>query len=106
MGNLFFRFNGTVYEIYPQSETPHLTQIGHLQVDFYSNTDYSPFLLPEKVIWYSVYYDRVVFGVWDYRRNHSISFSAHVDEATQFNIEVYFIFSKALKLASNSFVDR
>ena len=29
----WFRENSSVYEIYPQSETPHLTQIAHLDLD-------------------------------------------------------------------------
>jgi len=66
----------SVYEIYPQSKTPHVTQIAHL--DF--NTSEVPLadLLPGVVIWYSFYRDRIVFRVWDYRLNHSISFSANV----------------------------
>jgi hypothetical protein len=31
------------------------------------------------VVWYSVYSDRMVFWVWDYRLNHSISFSVDVE---------------------------
>ena len=67
------------------------------------------FLLPGTVIWRDAYYrDRIVFRVWDYRLNHSISFSAAVD-ADNFNfkrdIEV-FKFFKALKSTSNPFVGR
>ena len=78
MVNLFFRCkNCSVYEIYPQSEMPHLTKIAHLDFD---PTKYSPaHLLPGMVIWYGFYYDMMVFRVWDYRLNHSISFSVDID---------------------------
>jgi hypothetical protein len=97
---LFFRYGDcSVYEIYPQSETPQLTQIAHL--DFYRTSDSSACLLPGTVIWYDFYEDRIVFRVWDYRLNHSIIFSADFDGYYQFaNPKVYYlIISKALKLA-------
>ena len=107
MVNSFFRFkNYSVYEIYPQSETPHLTQIAHLD-DSDPTRNPAAHLLPGTVIWYSPYEDRIVFRVWDYRLNHSINFSVYVD-AYRFESspEVYLILSKALKLFSNSFVGR
>ena len=101
MVNSFFR-RCFVYEIYPQSETPHLTQIAHL--DFNPIEDSSVHLLPGRVIWYDLHKDRVVFRVWDYRLNHSISFSVDVEvERYDIELEVYLILSKVLKLASNSF---
>ena len=101
--NWFLRYIGcSVYEIYPQNETPHLNQIAHLGFD--PSKDPLAQLLPGTVIWSGLYEDRIVFRVWDYRLNHSISFSVDVDvEKFDFDVEVYFIFSKALKLASNSF---
>jgi hypothetical protein len=107
--NCFFRKNCFVYEIYPQSETPHLTQIASLYFNF--DLDFAPsdgsYLLPGTVIWDSFYDDRIIFWVWDYRLNHSINFSVDVDvDKLDFNLEVYFILFKALKLASNSFVGR
>ena len=49
----------------------------------------------------------IVFRVWDYRLNHSISFSVDVDvDKFENALRVYFILSKALKLASNSFIGR
>ena len=102
MVNLFLRCDiCSVYEIYPQSETPHLTQIAHLGFD---SRVFLTLLTPGIVIWYRFYEDRIVFRVWDYRLNHSISFSVDVDvEKFEFNIEVYFILSKALKSASKLF---
>jgi hypothetical protein len=104
MVNSFLRDeNCSVYEIYPESETPHLTKIGHLDPCM----DPRAFLLPGTVVWYGFYRDRIVFRVWDYQLNHSISFSVDVDvQKFGFDIEVYFIFPKAPKLASNPFVGR
>ena len=107
MVNSFFRYkNCSVYEIYPQSETPHLTQIAHLDFDHFENPSF--YLLPGTVIWYRFYADRIVFRVWDYRLNHSINFSVDVDvdKFERRNLEVYFILSKVLKLASNSLIHR
>ncbi|KAF8802153.1 hypothetical protein BYT27DRAFT_6771427 [Phlegmacium glaucopus] len=67
----------SVYEVYPQSETPQLTQIAHL--DFDSSKDPPAYLLPDRVIWSAFYEDMIVFRVWDFRENYSISFSADVD---------------------------
>ena len=77
MVNPFFRFeNCFVYEIYPQSEKPHLTKVAHLEYD--QNDSPSAYLLPGTVIFYELYRDRIAFWVWDYRLNHSISFSVVV----------------------------
>ena len=75
MVNSFFRFGkSSIYKIYPQSETPHLTEIAHL--DFSIAMD--SYLLPGKAVWYGFYHsdDEIVFRVWNYRLavNHSISF--------------------------------
>ena len=107
MVNWAFRYkNCSVYEIYPQSETPHLTQIAYLNFD--PSKDPPAHLLPATVVWYGFYEDnRIVFRVWDYRLNHSISFSVDVDvDIFERNLEVYFILSETPKLASNSFVNR
>ena len=93
-GKFVFRETCSVYEIYPQNETPRLTQIAHL--------DFNPaatmtFLSPGTVIWCDCFSDRMVFRVWDYRLNHSISF---IVEYLDYSVpDVYFILSKALKLA-------
>ena len=92
MANSFFRFDCSVYEIYPQSEIPHLTQVAHL--DFNPTKVPSARLLPDTVIWYGSYEYRVVFRVWDYRMNYSISFS--VDVEFDCNLEVHIIHSKVL----------
>ena len=105
---LFFRYQYSyVYEIYPQSETPHLTKIAHLDVGPARGEDVPVHLLPGTVIWFDFHNDKVVCRVWDYRLNHSISFSVDVDvDKLGFHIEVDSILSKALKLAANSSVDR
>ena len=94
-----------VYEIYPQSETPHLTQIAHHDFDPSMDPQLEACLLPDSVIWYEFHIDRdwIVFRVWNYRLNHSTCFSVDVDFD---NFEVYFFLSKALKLAFNSLVGR
>ena len=96
-----FRETCSVYEIYPQSETPRLTRIAHLVV---FDPPLCAFLLPGTVIWCYSVMDRIVLRVWDYRLNHSIGFS--VVDNFDYNPEVYFIPSKEPKLASNSFVGR
>ena len=67
------------------------------------------YLLPGKVIWYKIDDDktRIVFRIWNYELapNYSISFAVHLDP-DNFFLEVHFVFSKALKLASNLFVGR
>ena len=108
MMDLFFRYEYCyVYEIYPQSETPHLTKIAHLDVGPSRGEDAPVHLLPGTVIWFNFHNDSVVCRVWDYHLNHSINFSVDVDvNKLEFQIEVDFNLSKALKLASNSLVDR
>jgi len=73
----------SVYEIYPQSETPRLTQIAHL----YFHPPSKTYLLPGTVIWFDCFMDRRVFRVWDYRLNHSINFSV-VEYLEDFEPEV------------------
>jgi hypothetical protein len=101
-GKFVFRETCSVYEIYPQSETPRLTRIAHLVV---FDPPMWAFLLPRTVIWCYSVMDRIVLRVWDYRLNHSISFSVVVNNF-DYKPEVYFIPSKGPKLASNSFVGR
>ena len=95
MVKLFFRYtheNCTIFEIYPEDETPNLTQIAHIDLD--PNKVHRVCLLPGIVIWHSLYKDRIVFRVWDYQLNHSISFSVDVDvEKFHFGLKVYFNFS-------------
>ena len=99
-GKFFFRKTCSVYEIYPQNETPRLTQIAHLYIDPPTMT----FLLPGTVIWCDCFMERMIFRVWDYQLNHSISFVVeHLEGSVP---DVYLILSKALKLAPNSFVGR
>ena len=103
--NSFFRYetylddeNYLIYEIYPQSETPHLTQIAHFDIDIDHPEDPSFHLLPDTIIWYDFYEDRIVFWVWDYRLNHSISFFVDFDvDKFEYKLEVYSILSRVLK---------
>ena len=94
MVNLFFRNRQcSVYEIYPRSETPHLTQVDHL--DLRLSNEPRTHLLPGTVVWYGFYKDRVVFRVWDFRLNHSTSFSVDVDVIKFLTkLRVCFTFSK------------
>ena len=113
MLNSYFRLgfgtkNWTVYEIYPQSDMPHLTQIAHLAFDSVDNL----YLLPGKVIWYGRSLEGIDFCVWDYRVNHSTSLSLRVGIAYSVadysagvfqrmrQIEVHFTPPKALEFAS------
>lgn len=81
----------TIYEIYPQSETPHLTKVAHLKHDLLWAIEAR--ILPGtfKVIWYTTFYidgiEGMNFWVWDYRLNHSISFSIDVAEAIDFRVD-------------------
>ena len=83
MMDSFFRLHYcSVYEIYPQSETPRLTKIAHLDSGPNQGEDQPVHLLPGTVILFGFDDDidkRIVFTVWDYRLNHSISFSVDVD---------------------------
>jgi hypothetical protein len=96
----FFRKNCSVYEIYPQTETPRLTLIARL--DFGPDWHFPAHLLPGTVIWFGAYHfaaygDKTFFMVWDYRLNHSISFFVDVD-ILHFGFEkVYFVLSKSLQ---------
>ena len=112
MMDSFFRLHYcSVYEIYPQSETPRLTKIAHLDSGPNQGEDQPVHLLPGTVILFGFDYGfdnrRIVFTVWDYRLNHSISFSVDVDyDECRQSIDVEFILSKALKLTSDSSVGR
>lgn len=91
MVNLFFRYHMcTIYEIYPRSTHCSLSKIAHLGYDI--STGLRNCVIPNTVavVWYNFYKDRIVFWVWDYRLNHSISFSVHV-ELEDFDVypEVY-----------------
>ena len=108
MVNLFFRYTGqncSIYEIYPESETPNLTQIAHLDLD--PSKSPGVCLLPGTVIWHDLYRDRIVFRVWDYRLNHSISFSVDVDvDNFDFDLKVYFNLLKHSNWPLTLFVGR
>jgi hypothetical protein len=77
---------------------PHLSQIAHLDLNHDFKKDQH--LLPGTVLWFICYENMIVFMVWDYRLNHSISFSVNVDNAGlhkfECQLEVNFIMSKTL----------
>jgi hypothetical protein len=107
MVNSFFsRDNCSVYEIYPQHETPHLSRIAHLDLD--PPKEPLARLLPDVVIWFGFNggSDKIVFRVWDYRLNHSISFTVDLFVHYEDDLDVCFILSEALKLAFSSFFGR
>ena len=84
---------------------PHLTQIALLDLHCTDSEDIYLLLIPGTVFWFIYYEVMIVFWIWDYRLNHSISFSVDV-EKFQGTVEVNFILSKVPKLASNSLVGR
>ena len=86
----FFRRTCSLYEIYPQSEIPRLTRIAHLDFDH----TIKAYLLPGIVIWRDCVFGRSIFRVWDYRLDHSTSFS--VVNCLYYEPEVYFLLSKVL----------
>jgi hypothetical protein len=92
----------SIFEIYPQSlsETPLLTQIAHL--DWSSEDEYPVHLLPDTLI----YREGIVFRVVNYRTNYSTCFSADVNVRVGSDVEVFFVLSKTLKLASNYLLGR
>ena len=75
--NPFFRDDHfSIFEIYPQSEIPLLTQIAYL--DWMSSENEPVHLLPDTLICRVFHEDKIVFRVVDYRTNYSTCFSAHV----------------------------
>jgi hypothetical protein len=87
------RYISILYEIYPQSESPLLTQIARLEC-----IDPPAHLLTDTLVYF--HEDRMVFRVWDYRSNYSTCFSTDID-VTRFKhiIKVFSVLSKMLKLA-------
>ena len=80
---------------------PHLTQIALLDFESTDNL----YLLPGKVIWYGIssLKKEIVFRVWDFRVNHSTSFSRTYPLVDPKYIS---LFPKALKFASYTLVAR
>ena len=66
-------------------------------------------LLPDTLIFRVFHEDRIVFRVVDYRTKYSTHFSADVNVKNigfEPNVEVFFVLSKMLKLASNCLLGR
>ena len=96
----------SVFEIYPQSEIPRITQVACL--DYFPSEDLA-YLLPNAVLCGVFYEDRIVFRVVDFRTKYSASFSADVDVkriGSKSDFEVFFILFKTLKLVSNYLLGR
>ena len=66
-----------IYEIYPQSESPLLTQVAHLDWDISKKNP--AHLLFDTLIFHDFPDDRIVFRFWDYRANYSTCFSVSAD---------------------------
>ena len=77
-----------IYEIYPQSEKPLLTEIGQFHWDSYEDKFY---LLPDTLIRRVFNEDAtergMVFSIVNYRTNYSTCFSADID-MTKFNFGI------------------
>ena len=67
----------SIYEIYPQSESPLLIQIAHLDWDICK--DNPAHLLSDTLIFRDFLDDMIVFRIWDYRANYSTCFSVSAD---------------------------
>jgi hypothetical protein len=81
-----------LYEIYPQSETPLLTQIAHLDCN-----KIPVHLLTDTLIFWD--FRGRVFRVWDYRANYSRCFAADIEVKRYcYELEVFSVLSKTLKL--------
>jgi hypothetical protein len=92
----------SIYEIYPQSEIPLLTEIAHLDW-FDSRSEEPAHLLPDTLIYRVIHQNRIVFRVVNYRTNYSACFSADVDVKKMGFVRVFFVLLKMLKVASNFF---
>ena len=84
-----------------------MTQIAHL--DWSPGDEEPAHLLPDILICRVFYEGRIVFRVVDYRTKYTTCFSADVNfpgRAFKHVVEVFFVLSKALKLASNYLLGR
>jgi len=80
----------SIFEIFPQSEIPQLTQIAHL--DWFPPEEDPVHLLSDTLICRVFYEDRIVFRVVDYRTNFSTTFSVDVDVKKfgfKYNVETF-----------------
>ena len=78
-----------IFEIYPQSEIPLLSQIAHL--DWFLPTEDPAHLLPDIMIFRVVHRVGIFFRVVDYRTNYSTCFRASVDvDIVTNDVEVFF----------------
>jgi hypothetical protein len=65
----------SIFEIYPKSERPLLTEMAH--IDW--SEEQPVHLLPDTVVCRKIYDDRIVFRIVNYRMNYSTRFSADVE---------------------------
>ena len=61
----------SIFEIYPKSERPLLTEIAHI-----ASEEQPAHLLPDTVVCRDIHDDRIVFRIVNYRTNYSTRFSA------------------------------
>jgi hypothetical protein len=67
----------SIFEIYPQSEIPLLTEI---YLHRFPSEDAAHWqLLPDTLLFRAIHEDRIVFRVVDYRTNYSTCFSVDVE---------------------------
>ena len=92
-----FRYHLSIFEIYPQSEKPLLTEIARLDWGF--STDHPPHLLPDTLICRAFYGDRIIFRVVDYRTNYSTCFTADVQRYYSDDVEVLFCSSQDVEVS-------
>jgi hypothetical protein len=67
----------SIFEIYPKSERPLLTEIAH--IDWDAPDEQPTHLLPNTLVCRDVHDDRIVFRIVNYRTNYSTRFSADVE---------------------------
>ena len=88
----------SIFEVYPQSEIPLITQIAH--INWHYHRERVAFFLPDILVFRVSIKNRIDFRVVDYRTNCSTSFSAtffssELDgELESFNFKVFFFFQR------------
>ena len=73
----FFSSNSdtlSIFEVYPQSEIPLITQIAH--INWHYHRERVAHFLPDILVFRASIKNRIDFRVVDYRTNYSTSFSA------------------------------
>jgi hypothetical protein len=77
----------SIFEIYPKSERPLLTEIAY--IDWDDPEEQPAHLLPDTVVYRVIHDDRIVFRIVNYRTNYSTRFSADVEaKKNKYDVEV------------------